>query len=199
MYLACFSSVRDNPKMWQMYGGAGKGVCIGLRILEEKAPESEEHASFTTEVVYSVDALRKQLMQDFGSVYELLGRGKRTAPNRHEGLSALYQIAAFAAVRVKLESWSYESEVRHVTFSRQEGGIVPNERKTASGKVVRDIFILVRTEGKLLSLAEIIIGSNQDFQKARTDALSVLSECGYAEDCPEYPQIFQSSVIPSES
>jgi hypothetical protein len=194
IYLACFSSVRDDARMWETYGKSCGGLCIGVHVLNEPPPESRQHVSYTTDVIYSRDELRSQLMTDFGAVYKLLARAKRTPSNRHEGLSALYRIAAFAAIRAKTDDWKHEAEVRHVTFSRDKDGIVPNQRISVDGNTVRDTLVLVRREGKLLSLAEVIIGCNQDEGKARADLSALLSECGYTKECAEYPTISMSGV-----
>jgi hypothetical protein len=41
-YLSCFSIARDDPSQWLRYGGGGKGICLGIKVINEREPLSRE-------------------------------------------------------------------------------------------------------------------------------------------------------------
>jgi hypothetical protein len=71
-YLSCFSIARDDKNQWQRYGEGGKGVCLGLRVINERGPESREVFSRLFQVIYSEDSLREWLTDTFGKVCSAL-------------------------------------------------------------------------------------------------------------------------------
>jgi hypothetical protein len=38
--LVCFSLARDDSDQWMKYGDEGRGVCLGVRVLNEPAPKN---------------------------------------------------------------------------------------------------------------------------------------------------------------
>jgi hypothetical protein len=189
LYLACFSSQRDNAHLWKMYGREGAGICLGINILNEKSPVSAQSVSLITRVIYSEEEVRANLTKAFESVSRALSGVRPTHDNLQSGLDALYRIAAMNAICAKRKAWEQESEIRLVTFGRKQDSITPKQRPTPGGKIVRYIPVVVRVEGKLISLSEIIVGAKQDIKQAHADVIALLSNCGYQPGCPEYPKI----------
>ena len=89
--LACFSVARDDEQQWRKYGDEGRGVCLGIRLLNE--PGVEEPPSALVKVDYSESSWRSDLSKNFGSVYALLARAEASRRNYELALSALHQIA----------------------------------------------------------------------------------------------------------
>ncbi|MGC2551693.1 MAG: hypothetical protein WA437_15610, partial [Candidatus Sulfotelmatobacter sp.] len=75
----------------------------------------------------------------------------------------------------------------------RESKIQLNERRV-EGQVKRYIPVSVRSEGKLIALAEIIIGPNRNFESSRGELQEYLAEIGYRPDTIEYPQITFSAI-----
>src|SRR5262249_11748259 len=116
VYLCCFSKVRDDMGQWKSYGRNASGVCLGIRVLEEPAIDDEKIVSATFEVVYSEDSLRQSLVQPFEAIRDKLSGLASSRLVCTEGLSALYRLSAYAAIRAKHSKWSCEKEVRLATF-----------------------------------------------------------------------------------
>jgi hypothetical protein len=193
-YLSCFSLARDDENQWRVYGDGGRGICLGIRVLEEPPPKSRQIISIRTEVEYSESALREWLAAEFEKICLVLARFQPSCNNCEAGVSALHRIAAFASIRAKRENFRSEQEVRHITFSRRKSGVVPKERLSAAGKVVRYLPVSLRADGKLIALDEIIIGANQDAAEAREQLENLLAAKGYTVGSIEYPRITVSST-----
>jgi hypothetical protein len=194
IYLSCFSIPRDDPHEWKEYGDCGRGICLGIRVLEEPGPKSSDVVSTLVEVEYSERALREWLAESFEQICSVLARGVSSRHNEEEGLSAFYRIAAFGSIRAKHAEWKREQEVRHVTFARREANIQPGERISAAGKVIRYLPISLRADGKLIALDEIIIGPNCVVDDSRAQLEVLLAEKGYIAGSVEYPRITASNV-----
>jgi len=194
IYLSCFSVARDDENQWREYGDKGRGICLGIRVLEEPAPKSTDVISVTLDVEYSKTLLRDWLAKTFENICSVLALSQPSYRNCEEGLSAFYRIAAFASVRAKREKWKNEREVRHVTFSRRKTGVEPQERSSASGKVIRYLPVSLRADGKLIALDEIIIGANQNTVEAQEQLKNLLAAKGYIVGSVEYPRITVSNL-----
>jgi len=122
-YLCCFSVPRDDANQWQRYGGDGKGVCLGLRIINEPGPESNETFSRLFEVTYSEDALRQWFSETLEKICSALSPYPITPQNVRAALASISGVAAFASMTTKTPDWSSEQEVRHVTMDKSERGV----------------------------------------------------------------------------
>jgi len=194
MYLICFSSVRDDPHQWENYGDGGRGICLGVRVLEERAPRNPASVSIMAEVDYSKDSLRTRVGEYFNNVRGVLSRATASRRNCEAGLLALYQFAAFVSITAKQEKWKDEKEVRHVTFARKAFGLPAKERMSSENKIVRYIPVQLRVKGKLIALSEIVIGPNQDPTPVQQQLEAALVEKGYTAGTIEYPRICISDV-----
>jgi trehalose-6-phosphatase len=194
IYLSCFSVAKDDESQWREYGDCGRGLCLGIRILEEPAPKSADIVSITLEVDYSETSLRDWLADVFEKSCQLLARVEPSYISRAAGLSALYRIAAFASIRAKRKKWKNEQEVRQVTFTRRNAGVEVKKRTSTTGRVVRYLPVSLRANGKLIAFDEIIIGANQDTQEVQRQLESLLAAKGYAVGSVEYPRITVSSI-----
>jgi hypothetical protein len=116
VYLSCFSIARDDENQWKDYGDKGFGICIGIRVLEEKPVNSADVVSSQFEVEYSEIALRRWMDEWFKTVCSALAGYPPLDNNLEEGLSALYRIAAFASIRTKAEKWQSEASANLVSF-----------------------------------------------------------------------------------
>jgi hypothetical protein len=196
VYLSCFSTLRDDAGQWKSYGRNGSGACLGLRVLEEPGVVHKSIVSALFEVVYSEDALRESLIEPFDSVRDRLSALISSRFVCEEGLSALYRLAAHAAIRAKHEKWSCESEVRLATFARTASDVQPRERVGDDGQIKRYIPIHVRADKKLIALDEIILGAGQDTANARQEFEAILAAKGYEPGSIEFPRITVTSVVP---
>lgn len=194
VYLSCFSIARDDENQWQKYGDNGRGVCLGIRVLEEPGPKNANVVSAMLEVDYSEASLRAWLVETFENICAVLARVPPSSSNCEEGLSALYRTAAYASMRAKREDWKSEQEVRLITMSRHKTGIEPRERTSATGKVIHYLPVSVRADGKLIAFEEIIIGANQNSEEEREQLKALLADKGYIVGSAEYPRILTSSI-----
>jgi hypothetical protein len=200
VYLSCFSEARDDSHLWCAdYGRRGTGVCLGVRILDERPPTPRDRRrSALLRVSYSEEAWRVSVRQGFEKVcaaFEEEGLVTRRAVIG--AISALHRVSAFAAVTAKKPSWSAEREFRVVTFVPKGLPPLPRER-TYQGKRIRYLSNKVRADGKLISPHEIIIGPNQDPSTARPFLMQALARAGYEEGDPEFPTISISACQPCE-
>lgn len=196
VYMACFSSARDDEYQWKNYAADGRGLCLGIRVLNETVPISEIMASALLEVDYSEASWKKYIQTSFKKICASLSQYQPTPQNIHEGTSAFFRIAAFTAMRAKKPKWAPEQEFRHVTIIRDGVDFEPQKR-TRDDKEVRFLDnIHLRESGKLLAFAEIIIGSNQDTAKAEDELTELLKVASYIPDTPEYPTLAVSELAP---
>lgn len=191
--LACFSVARDDAAQWRKYGDEGRGVCLGIRLLDESGPEDPPSA--LVKVDYSESSWRSDLTKNFGAVCALLSRAKTTRSNYELGLSALHRIAAFASIGAKRAGWAVEQEFRHVTLVRQNSRVQLKEREE-DGKVKRFLPVAVRAEGKRIAFSEIITGPNWNAEDASEQLKKLLAAKGYEVGDIEYPEITISAIPP---
>jgi hypothetical protein len=193
-YLSCFSIPRDDPSQWLRYGDGGKGISLGIKVINEREPLSRELFSRLFQVVYTEDALRKWFSEAFGKTCSALSKYPPSDKNLALTLASLRGLAAFASLTTKTPEWSSEQEVRHVTMDRLEPGVKPSVR-ISDGKEIRYLPVSLRAKGKLIALDEIIVGTKQDFAEVREQFEILLASKGYAEGSVEYPRITVSSFI----
>jgi hypothetical protein len=196
-YLSCFSIARDDPSQWLRYGGDGRGVCLGIKVINERGPLSRELFSRLFQVVYTEDALREWFSNAFVKTCSALSKYPSSDKNVKLTLASLRGLAAFASLTTKTPEWSSEQEVRHVTMDRLEPGVKPHVRTSVDGKEIRFLPVSLRAEGKLIALDEIIVGAKQDFDEVREHFKAVLASRGYIEGNVEYPRITVSSFVES--
>jgi hypothetical protein len=191
--LACFSVARDDEQQWRKYGDDGRGVCLGIKVLDEPAPADPPSALF--KVDYSESSWRSDVATHFGKVCAVLSRVEPSRKNCELGLSALCQFAAFASIRAKRAEWAVEQEFRKVTLVRQNSKIHLNERE-AEGKVKRYLPVQVRVEGKRIAFSEIIVGPNRNIEDSRDQLKKLLADQGYEVGDIEFPEITASAIPP---
>lgn len=189
--LSCFSLARDDEMQWKKYGDDGRGVCLGIRVMNEAGPA--EPASALVKVDYAESSWREDLTKHFGEVCSALSRFPSTPNNCDLGVAALHRIAAFASIGAKQAEWAVEQEFRHVTLIRRNTRNQLEER-IADGKVKRYLPVPVRTEGKRVAFSEIIIGPNQNTETAREKLLDALAAQGYRTGDIEFPAITGSAI-----
>ena len=195
VYLTCFSLARDDREQWRKYADDGRGLCLGIRVLNEQPPEEVDRATKIVAVDYSEMSWRAMLSENFSKICSVMGRNGVlfTRHNVELGLNALYRIAAFAAIMAKQEKWAVEQEYRRVTIVYREADVQPVVR-VSGGKEVRYLATVVRANGRKIALAEIVIGPNQDLEEARQRIIKLLAECGYEIGQAEYPELTCSVV-----
>lgn len=194
IYLACFTLARDDCEQWRKYADNGRGLCLGVRVLNEPIPTPRDTGSALIQVDYSEESWRNQLMSDFKQICTALSRARYSKHNIGLGSSALYRIAAFASIRAKQPKWAVEQEIRHATLIRDGANIRPKER-IRDGKVIRYLDdIELRTAGKKLAFAEIIVGPNQNPEEATKRVVALLVQAGYQPGTSEYPEVTISQI-----
>jgi hypothetical protein len=197
IYMACFSSSRDEENQWKSYAGKGSGVCLGLRILNEPVPAPDKTGSALLQVDYSQESWRKIVTKSFTDICKELSRFSCTQQNVQQGMSALYRMAAFTSIMAKKPKWSKEREFRHITMFRD--GITPEPKKLTRSDGTPKYYlddVVLREHGKKLAFAEIIIGANQETSQGPSKLMCLLEEAGYEPGSPEYPEITVSLVSP---
>jgi hypothetical protein len=192
--IACFSVARDDEAQWRKYGDDGRGVCLGIRVLDEPGPEGSSAA--LVKVDYSESSWRSGLAKHFSAVCSLLDRAEPTRRNFELGLSALHRLAAFASIGAKRAEWAVEQEFREVTLVPKKSQIRLLERQGADGEVKRYLPVQVRADGKRIAFSEIIIGSNRNTEESREQLKGFLAKQGYKIADLEYPEITVSAIPP---
>lgn len=194
IYLACFTLGRDDREQWRKYADNGRGLCLGVRILNETIPTPRDTGSALIEVDYSEESWRNQLTTDFGTICTELSRARYSKTNIALGSSALFRIAAFASIRAKHPNWAVEQEIRHATLIRDGANIRPKER-IRDDKTIRYLDdVELRTVGKKLAFAEIIVGPNQNADEAKIRVFALLDEAEYRPGTLEYPEVTISQI-----
>lgn len=194
IYLACFSLHKDDREQWRKYADNGCGLCLGVRILNEPIPTPDDTGSALIQVDYSEESWRNQLTSDFEEICAQLSRARYSKHNMGLGSSALFRIAAFASIRAKQPKWAVEREIRHATLIR-DGAIIRPKERIRDGKTIRYLDdIELRTAGKKLAFAEIIIGPNQNAEEAKVRLGALFEEAGYKQGMLKYPEVTISEI-----
>jgi DUF2971 family protein len=195
IYLACFSILRDDSEQWRRYGDNGRGVCLGLRMLNEPKSQGPDLGDGLVKVDYSEASWRENVRENIRLVCSFLSYRNATPVGRRLALSALYRVAAFTSIMAKQPAWEVEREFRHVTTIHPDSKVQPSERQSG-GKTVRYLPVTVRDNGKRIAFAEIITGPNQDAANAHERLRLLLEQRGYAVGDLEYPEIVTSAHPP---
>ena len=195
--LACFSASRDDGEQWKRYGDNGKGLSLGIRVVNEPAPT--DYTAATVKVDYDEKSWRDTITKSFHDICKILSRGPalRSQENLELALNALHRIAAHASIQAKKPEWAVEQEYRRVVLLRDPSEL--QKRLSATGEEIQYLPTLVREDGKRILLEEIVIGPNQDPRDAREKLEKLLTECGYVPGTPEYPKITISCATISAS
>lgn len=189
LYLACFSRARDKPSQWRNYADEGRGVCLALRVLDERILDEHgaklvrgSHPVYYTESDWLniVTAGFQKVISSFLSYINSTGHDRVWA----EGVtwSALSRIAAVAAISVKGPAWAEEEEWRSTAFSAPTYDPKPLNRDS-SGRKVKYLPLRMRTAPLRLVFDEVILGPRCSADEALVRALFLTG--GYpAEDVP---------------
>jgi hypothetical protein len=191
--LACFSAARDDVPQRRKYAEEGRGLCLGVQILDEAFPRDRRQP--LVKVLYSESLWRKNVTKALREICSLLSRADACRENVATGFKALYRIATHAAISAKKPEWEVEQEYRLVRLVDQNERHELKKRESA-GKTIRYLPLFVRTGGKRIALSEITIGPNQTAEEAREGLTGLLARSNYRPDCPEYPKIRVSEVSP---
>lgn len=190
--LTCFSVARDDEAQWRKYSDNGRGVCLGVKILDEPGPEGSSSA--LVKVDYLESSWRSGLTDNFEAVCSLLGRAVPPRRILDLALAALHRTAAFASIGAKRAEWAVEQEFRKVTLIPKKSQIRLLEREGTDGKVKKYLPVQVRAEGKRVAFSEIIIGPNRDPEDACQQLKKFLAAQGYEVGDIEYPEITVSAI-----
>jgi len=176
--LACFSTARDDKEQWRRYGDHGRGICLGLRVLDESGPQNQSSALL--KVDYSEASWRETVCAEFERICTALSRAESSPRNLRPGVSALNRLAAFQSMSAKRGDWAIEQEFRHVTLVPHSATDQLKQRPSADGMKVY-LPVLVRASGRRIAFAEILIGPNRTAESTREELEKLLAESGY--DC----------------
>lgn len=132
--LACFTTARDDHDQWRKYGDDGRGICLGIRLLNEPGPKQQ--ASALMQVDYSEPSWRQTIRTEFGRILEFTAGVSNIPMNIALGASALNRQAAFQAIIAKHAEWAGEQEFRHVTLVADSARDQLKSRASESGAKV---------------------------------------------------------------
>lgn len=199
VFLSCFSKARDKNSLWQKsYADYGKGLCIGIQILQgEKLPKGGFGKALLP-VDYSEMSWKKRIERGFSEVCSRLNEVTAQSPKLSEeaekmALVVLYRIAAYAAVTAKTSEWADEEEWRLVILP-EKGFRDTHRARYIDGKCIKYISIDARLERRPLSIDEILIGPKQNEKEARSQLEDLLKYAGYPNEFAKSPKITMSEV-----
>jgi len=198
VFLACFSEARDQDSQWEAYADKGRGLCLGIRVLDEASPDPSVVGVSLLRVDYSESSWRQKITTGFEAVASEVSQlavrhGSVPYRARALALNALYRIAAYAAITAKKPAWSREAEWRQVAVVRRGATVQIFERKSG-GQTIRYLKLFLRRDGRPLVFDEIIIGSNQDVALATSRLRAILADAGYPNNYAELPRIATSCL-----
>ena len=196
--LACFSASRDDAEQWKRYGDNGKGLMLGIRVVNEPPPT--DYTAATIKVDYNETSWRDTINKSFSDICKILSqrRALHSRKNLELALNALHRIAAHASIQAKKSEWAVKQEYRRVVLLRDRSKL--QKRLSATGEEIQYLPTLVREDGKRILLEEIAIGPNQDPKDAREKLEKLLAECWYVRASPQYPEITISrAAIPTST
>lgn len=202
VYLTCFSADRDSLTQWRRYGDDGDGVCIGLRVLDERLNTTRPtFAVFTAKVDYDRLTWYQNAKKMFAPLCEL---AKERVPRRVAGAdlkrailhltNGFFRMAAFCAIQSKQPEWRSENEYRTVILVAESQAFPVVEWERSNGMRARAVDVALRDAGRLLALSDIIVGSRRSFGDSADQIRSWLASAGYQPELPEYPAISASQL-----
>jgi Protein of unknown function (DUF2971) len=196
--LVCFSLSRDDEEQWRKYGDNGRGICLGVPVLDEPGPQDQPSALL--KVDYSEESCRQTVRAEFAKICDSLSYVENLPKNVQSGfvqwgLSALNRQAAFVSMSAKHVGWAVEQEYRLVTLVSRNAKAQLKQRQSADGiKAVDYLPVMVRASGRRIALAEILIGPNRDPESTREELETLLAEKGYDSGSAEFPTVACSEV-----
>jgi len=199
VYLACFSKARDKDSLWRKFQREGSGVCLGIRVLQEKPVADDRLRGGLGQVVYSEQESRESLRSSFDHIlreHQMYVAGHRQDEGwaMEQALTILLASLAVQEIRTKKEEFAEEEEWRYALFPRFPEKKSLDEKSTNGRRYVERHM---RSQGRPLALAEVILGSKQvregRHEAAAEEARRILSEAGYRDPCAEMPEIVPSS------
>jgi hypothetical protein len=211
LYLACFTSARDEPTHWTEYANQGTGVCFGLRLLRNEAPPEEDPippadhplGRSTLQVDYDGRSCERRIEQGFMNVvavYERFIFGDSHTDDRDRArllaLGGLARVTGLAATGAKEAQWEDEHEWRHVAIPWRGSEPTPLSRLREDGTRVEYVMLPIRGPGRLLVLDEVIIGSKEDFATGEARVCEILTKAGYPSQDAPIPRISRSRLSP---
>jgi hypothetical protein len=98
VYLTCFSMARDDKTLWRQFGDDSRGICLGIRLLNEASPDSEGILSRLWQVEYSESSLRDSVARSFSQLCSKLAGADFSRSNIECGVSTLRFVAAAASI-----------------------------------------------------------------------------------------------------
>jgi hypothetical protein len=189
IYLACFSTERDDPALWREF--APGGVCLGIPVLTDEVL-SDEHGRDLTRALCRVlydeeEWLRTLRTQASEIVRRFVNLSRRERVSALETtLSALHRLGANLSLAAKRSDYQHQSEWRQVALPRPGYSLVPHEERDTKDR--RFIALHMRTPPKKLVLREVLLAPRCPHTEG--DVRQVLSEAGYADE--EMPEISRS-------
>jgi hypothetical protein len=195
VYIACFSAARDDEEQWKKYADNGRGLCLGLRMINEAVPKDRNSGSNLMKVDYSESSWRKSVTKHFGIICSALSRAQvlPTHDNLKRGLSALNRVAAYASISAKRSQWQAEQEFRLAAILHPDSRTTQGERRSGE-KTIRYLPVRVRPLWKRIAFAEIILGPNQNSATGGTRLMQLLADNGYTAGEMEFPNITVSAI-----
>jgi hypothetical protein len=168
-YLACFSLEGDDRCMWYRYGGAGRGLCLGIKVIDEALPNVVGLGRGMIVVSYQGESWIQAVRERFTEVCDCVDSGQARDT---DALNALYRIAAHTAMAVKAAPWSREREIRLTAITN----------KDFSGEILHHngrerLPLSARDNSQPLALGEVIIGPSAT--AGFDDVGRLLAETGY--------------------
>lgn len=164
--LACFTTARDDHDQWRKYGDDGRGICLGIRLLNEPGPKQQ--ASALMQVDYSEPSWSETIRTEFGRILEFMAGVSNIPKNVALGASALKRQAAFQAIIAKRAEWAGEQEFRHVTLVADSASDQLKSRPSETGAKVY-FPVVVRANNRPIAFAEILIGPNNTSAETQLD------------------------------
>jgi hypothetical protein len=189
VYLTCFSTTSDNQDLWGREYAGSNGVCLGIRLLDEKTPEEYEGSVdfFFRRVRYSEDEWKAEVETVFKRVcaeyfrYGKAHRGHHVPIQAHiETHITLSYLAAVAACSAKLSKWEKEAEWRYIAIRGRESRHEPEVRNRSDGSEVRFLRVKVREQPNRIALSEVRLGPECEHGVAEVEA--ILTEAGYTNE-----------------
>jgi hypothetical protein len=175
IFLACFSAARDDPRsQWDEFAGGGRGLCLGISVLDESRERIPGISLGLKSVQYDADGVLDVMDTGFRRVLQ----GFQPGEDVESMCAQLFRYVGLEAVRCKGKSYSKEREWRLIAWIREENaGSVGIQKLAGRGDYVP---LQLRDDGKLIALDEVILGPNQEHADAAERARRVLLATGYA-------------------
>lgn len=198
--LACFSASRDKESQWMSYADKGRGVCLGLRILNEPSPRSAAGlATHLSRVIYDENDCLNLLV---GAFHRVLSRTRSLPPSNNcvaLGALALVRLSGILALSAKESAWASEEEWRIVAIWPRDSP--PEWSLRGPRNSIRYIALPLRAAMPLY-FEEIIVGPRVACAETARDRITMaLKEVGYPHvpTSTAFPPLVDSGLAISSS